>query len=60
MQVVSETLNAENVELNMETLRTAQSVRVPPFSRLIAQKRIVEAVIKALDPEDRKQLEAER
>jgi len=60
MQVVSETLNAENVEVDMETLRIAQSVREHPLARHRAQKAIVESVIGALDPEDRRRLEAER
>ena len=58
MQIVSETLTAENVEVDMETLRTAQSVNGHPLARHRAQKAIVESVIGALDPEDRKRLEA--
>ena len=58
MQVVSETLTAENVEVDMETLRTAQSVNGHPLARHRAQKAIVESVIGALDPEDRRRFEA--
>ena len=58
MQVVSETLIAENVELDMETLRIAQSVNGHPLARHRAQKTIVESVIGALDPEERKRFEA--
>jgi len=58
MQVVSETLTAENVEVDMETLRIAQSVNGHPLARHRAQKTIVESVIGALDPEDRKRFEA--
>ena len=52
------TLVAENVELDMETLRIAQSVNGHPLARHRAQKAIVESVIGALDPEDRKRFEA--
>jgi len=52
------TLVAENVEVDMETLRIAQSVRVHPLDRHRAEARIVDAVINALEPEDRKRLEA--
>ena len=58
--VKNETLNAENVELDMETLRIAQSVRGHPLARHRAQKTIVDAVINALDTEDKRRLEAER
>ena len=58
MQIVSEVLNAENVEIDMETLRTAQSVRAHPLTRHLAQACIMDAVINALDPEDRKRFEA--
>jgi len=51
-------LNAENVEVDMETLRIAQSVRVNPLARKLAQASIVDAVIGALDSEDRQRLEA--
>ena len=52
------TLVAENVEVDMETLRLSQSYQVHPLSRRIAQANIAEAVIKALYPEDREKLEA--
>lgn len=52
------TLIAENVELDMETLRIAQSVMEHPLARHQAQACIMDAVINALDPEDRKRLEA--
>jgi len=57
---VSTTLIAENVEVDMETLRIAQSVNEHPVARHTAQTCIVDAVINALYPEDKKRLEAER
>ena len=58
MQIVSETLIAENVEVDMETLRIAQSVRGHPLARHRAQKTIMDAVINALDPKDKQRFEA--
>lgn len=52
------TLIAENVEVDMETLRIAKSSREHPLARHRAQAAIVEAVIKGFYPEDRKRLEA--
>jgi len=54
----NKTLVAENVEVDMETLRIAQSLRVHPLARHRAQEEIIEAVIKGLDTEDRKALES--
>jgi len=54
----NEVLNAENVEVDMETLRIAQSVRVGSLARRLAEAHIVNAVIGALDPGDRQRLEA--
>jgi hypothetical protein len=51
-------LIAENVELDMETLRIAQSVNEHPLARHRAQACIMEAVINGLDPEDRQRFEA--
>ena len=56
--VKNETIIAENVELDMETLRIAQCVSFHPLARERAHQRIIEAVINALDPEDRKRFEA--
>jgi len=56
--IKNETLIAENVEVDMETLRRAQGFAVNPPSRTDARIAIVEAVILALYPEDRKRLEA--
>lgn len=58
--IKNETLVAENVEVDMETLSIAQSCREHPISRNCARMDIVEAVIKALYPEDREKLEAYR
>jgi len=55
--IENETLVAENIEVDMETLNEAMSCRVTMDK---ARVRIVEAVIAALDPEDRKKLEAYR
>lgn len=54
----SEVLVAENVEVDMETLRIAQCVSSHPLARERAHQRIIEAVINALDPKDRQQFEA--
>jgi len=56
-QVLTETLISV-VEVDMETLRIAQSLRVHPLARHRAQEEIIEAVIKGLDTEDRKALES--
>ena len=56
--VKNETLIAENVEVDMEILRIAQSVNEHPLVRHQAQSCIVDAVINALYPEDRKRFEA--
>jgi len=51
----SEILIAENVEINIETLESATDQR---GNR--ARWDVLDAVIKALDPEDRKRLEAHK
>jgi len=51
-------LVAENVEIDMETLRKAQCVSYHPLARERAHQQIIEAVLKGLDPEDRQRLEA--
>jgi len=55
--VKNETLIAENVEVDMETLRIAQSVNAHPLARHRAQETIVDSVIGALYPEDKKGFE---
>jgi len=56
----NEVLIAENVEVDMETLATAQSHRAHPITRTGALYDIWNAVIEALGPEDRKRLEEYR
>jgi hypothetical protein len=56
--VKNETLVAENVEVDMETLKVAVSTNPQIHSITLARCRIVNAVINALDPGDRKRLEA--
>jgi len=56
-QVLTETLITK-VEVDMETLGLAQSLREHPLVRHRAQEEIIEAVIKGLDPEDRERFEA--
>ena len=51
-------LIAENVEIDMETLRKAQCISYHPIARERAHQQIVEAVLKGLGPEDRQRLEA--
>ena len=51
-------LIAENVEVDMETLRIAQCVSYHPITRERAHQRIINAVIKSLDPEDRRRLQS--
>ena len=58
VSIKNETLIAENVEVDMETLGRAQSFRVHPITRQEAQQAIVGAVLTALSWEDRKRLEA--
>ena len=53
----NETLNAENVEIDLETLDNAMG---QGFGAALARWKIVEAVIDALDPADRKKLEEYR
>lgn len=53
-----EILVAENVEVDMETLRTAISANPKVYAITLARCRIVDAVKNALAPEDRKRLEA--
>lgn len=50
-------LTAENVEVDMEILRLAQSPREHPLARRRALEAIRDAVIKGLEPEDRKRFE---
>ena len=50
-------LVAENVDVDMETLRVAQSAWAHPIERHRAQARIVDRVIGALAPDDRRRLE---
>lgn len=51
-------LNAENVEVDMEALRIAQCVSYHPLARERAHQQIIGAVIKGLEPQDRKRFEA--
>jgi len=55
--IENETLIAENVEVDMETLRIAQSFGNNMISRNNARMEIVEAVIKALYPDDKAKLD---
>ena len=50
---------AENVEVDIETLRIANCVSCHHLTRKRAHQQIIEAVIKGLEPEDRGKLEAE-
>lgn len=52
------TLTAENVEVDMETLRIARSSMEHPIAQHRAWQTIVDSVIDALYPEDRERLEA--
>lgn len=56
--IENETLVAENVEVDMDTLDCALSSRIHPIVRDKARLRIVNIVIDALYPEDREKLEA--
>ena len=56
--VQNKTLIAENVEVDMETLRTATSANPKVYAITIARCRIVNAVLNALAPKDRKLFEA--
>lgn len=58
VSIKNETLIAENVEVDMETLEKAQSYQVHPNIRHQAQQDIVEAFIRALYQDDRERLEA--
>ena len=55
---IRQTLTAENVEVDMETLRLAKSPREHPLVQRRALEAIRDAVIAALYPEDRERLEA--
>ena len=56
----NETLVAENVEIDMETLRIARSLLVSRIVRHVALTCIADAVENALSPADRKRLEEYR
>lgn len=56
MITTDKTLIAENVEVDIETLRIAKSCMEHPLVRQRAQEAIVDSVIAALNPEDRKRL----
>jgi hypothetical protein len=56
--IKNETLVAENVEVDMETLSTSMSFLVPSLTRRNALIDVRDAVIKALSPDDREKLEA--
>jgi len=55
--IENETLVAENVEIDMETLEDAQSYGKNLIRRDMARDRIVEAVIEALYPDDKAKLD---
>ena len=56
----NEILIAENVEIDMETLRKSLSMHVNPLTRSTARVDIIMAIVEALSPEDRKRLEEYR
>jgi len=58
VSIKNETLIAENVEVDMETLRIASSVLEPRLLKLDALMDIRDALLKVLSPEDREKLEA--
>lgn len=58
--IENETLTAENIEVDMDTLDCALSSRIHPIVQSKARLKIVELVCNALYPEDREKLEAYR
>ena len=50
-------LNAENIGVEMETLRIARDHHEQPFVRLREAMSIVETLIKTLDPKDRERFQ---
>ena len=58
VEVRNGTLVAENVEVDMETLRLARAIaKEHPLVRHQAQACVVDALVSALDSEDRRRLE---
>jgi len=57
IEVKTETVTAENVEVDIEDLRIAQCVSYHPLTRERAHQRIIEAVVKGLEPGARQRLE---
>jgi len=55
--IENETLTAENVEVDLETLEDAQSYGENLIRRNRARDKIVEAVIEALYPDDKAKLD---
>ena len=55
----NETINIENIEIDLETLANAGSYRAT-LVQTKARREVVEAVIEALDPEDARKLEEYR
>ena len=56
----NEILIAENVEIDMETISKSLSIHTNNLTRSTARVDIIQAIIKALSPEDKIKLEEHR